>query len=254
MFNNLLQINPGSEEKRIVDFLQDVFEKQKITKAVIGVSGGIDSATSLTLLSKAIPKKNIVAIHLPYFEEDDDTEELIDFVGLSSDQLINISIEEMTDGIIDELEVPEEELLRRGNIGTRVRMIVLYDFAKAKNALVVGTENRSEYHLGYFTRFGDEASDIEPIQHLYKTQVIELAKHLGIPASIIEKKPSAGLWGDQTDEGEFGFSYVEADPVLFLYFDKGLTVSEIEKEHPNARKIIEFAEKNQYKHHVPYHL
>lgn len=254
MFNNLLQINPAEEEKKIIQFLQSTFADQKIEKAVIGVSGGIDSATSLALLAKAIPKKNITVLHLPYFEEDDDIEELVNFVGLSKDQVINISIEDMVDDIVDELDVPEQELLRRGNIGTRIRMIILYDFAKKNNALAIGTENRSEYHLGYFTRFGDEASDIEPIQHLYKTQIYELAKHLGIPSSILSKKPSAGLWEGQTDEEEFGFSYKEADPVLYLFYDKKNPLWEIKNMYPNAEKIIKFAEKNSYKHKVPYSL
>lgn len=253
--NSLLKINPEEEVEKITSFIKETFDKQKIKRAVIGLSGGIDSATSLALLSKAIPKENILVMHLPYFDGlTNDIEELVKFVGLSADQLVNVSIEEIADQIADELEIPDEDLVRKGNIMARVRMIILYDWAKKNNALVVGTENRSEYHLGYFTRYGDEASDIEPIQHLYKTQVFELAKHLGVPSSIMEKKPSANLWESQTDEGEFGFPYSEADPVLFRYFEKKETLEEIEKTHPNARKIIDFAKKNSYKHSVPYHL
>ncbi len=253
--NNLLKINPEEEQKKITSFIKETFDKQKIKHAVIGISGGLDSATSLTLLSKAIPKKNISVLYLPYFESPtNEIGELLSKIGLSENQLINISIEEMTDQIADELEIPDEDLVRRGNIMARARMIVLYDFSKENNALVVGTENRSEYHLGYFTRFGDEASDIEPIQHLYKTQVHELAKYLGIPRSILEKKPSANLWEDQTDESEFGFSYSEADPVLYRFFDKNESIENITKEFPNAKKIIDFAKKNSYKHSVPYHL
>ncbi len=254
MFKNLLQINPEEEEKKITSFVADVFKKQNIKNAVIGISGGVDSALSLSLISRSIPKENITLLHLPYFEEDEDISELLETIGLSDDQLVTIWIENIVDEIADELEVPDQELLRRGNIGTRVRMIMLYDFAKKNNALVVGTENKSEYLLGYFTRFGDEASDIEPIRHLYKTQVVKLARHLGIPSSIIEKTPSANLWETQTDEGEYGFSYKDADPVLFLFYDKKNPLWEIKNMYPNAEKIIEFAEKNSYKHHVPYHL
>lgn len=253
MFKNLLQINPSEEEKKIVSFLKKTFSEQKIEKAVIGISGGVDSAASLCLLSRSIPMENITALYLPYFEEDD-LEELFDSLKMSEDQLINFPIEEMVDEISDELEIADEDLVRRGNVMARVRMIVLYDFAKANNALVVGTENKSEYLLGYFTRFGDGASDIEPILHLYKTQVYSLAKHLGIPSSILTKKPSAGLWEAQTDEGEFGFSYKEADPVLYRFFDKKETIEGITKDFPNARKIIDFAKKNSYKHRVPYAL
>jgi NAD+ synthase len=137
----------------------------------------------------------------------------------------------------------------------RVRMILLYDLAKKHNALVCGTENKSEYLLGYFTRFGDAASDFEPIQHLYKTQVYQLASSLGVPKNIIKKTPTAGLWHGQTDEGEFGFSYKEADEVLFYYYDKKLKLEEIKnKGFKNAEKIIKFSLKNSYKHHAPYTL
>ena len=103
--------------------------------------------------------------------------------------------------------------LRRGNIATRMRMILLYDLAKKYQALVLGTENRSEYLLGYYTRFGDEASDLAPIRELYKTQVKQLACYLKIPEKIINKTPTAGMWIGQTDEGEFGFTYKEADGI-----------------------------------------
>lgn len=251
---NLPKINSEEEVLRITSFIKETFDKQKIKHGVIGISGGIDSATSLALLSRSIPKENILALYLPYFESEDDIEELIDSLGLSEDQLITFPIEEMVDEMIDQLEIPEEDLVRRGNIMARIRMILLYDFAKANNALVVGTENRSEYLLGYYTRFGDGASDIEPIVHLYKTQVYELAKHLSLLSSMINKAPSANLWENQTDEVEFGFKYSEADPVLYLYFDKSLPVAEIEKEYPSAKKIIDFANKNSYKHKVPYSM
>ena len=155
-------------------------------------------------------------------------------------------------GQMDSFEV---ERVRLGNIMARVRMIILYDLSKKHNALVCGTENKSEYLLGYFTRFGDAASDFEPIQHLYKTQVYQLASSLGVPKNIIKKTPTAGLWHGQTDEGEFGFSYKEADEVLFYYYDKKLKLEEIKnKGFKNAEKIIKFSLKNSYKHHAPYTL
>lgn len=143
--------------------------------------------------------------------------------------------------------------VRLGNVMARVRMMVLYDLAKKLNAIVCGTENKSEYYLGYFTRFGDAASDFEPIAHLYKTQVYQLAKYLGVPKEFIDKTPTAGLWPGQTDEGEFGFTYKEADAVLQLYFDKKLNLAEIKKRgFKNAEKIIARVLKNEYKHQTPY--
>lgn len=161
----------------------------------------------------------------------------------------------MVDIISKTLGVSGKDNVRKGNIMARVRMIALFDLARKLNALVCGTENRSEHHLGYFTRFGDEASDFEPLQHLYKTQVYELAKYLKVPQFVIEKTPSANLWQNQTDENELGFSYKEADCVLYLYFDTKISVKDIKAQgFENAEKIIEFAQKNAYKHHVPYKI
>jgi NAD+ synthase len=131
-------------------------------------------------------------------------------------------------------------------------MMLLYDTAKSKKALVCGTENRSEHLLGYYTRFGDEASDLEPIKHLYKTQIYQLADFLKIPQQIIDKKPSAGLWPGQTDSDELGFTYEEADPVLHLYFDKNKSLKEIKL--PKTKKIIMCVKKNKFKKAVPYCL
>jgi NAD+ synthase len=143
--------------------------------------------------------------------------------------------------------------LRLGNIMARIRMTALYDLAKEHNGLVCGTENKSEFLLGYFTRHGDEASDFEPIRHLYKTQIYELGKHLNVPESIINLHPTAGLWDGQTDEGDFGFSYQEADLILNLYFDKKMALSKLTtKSYPNFKKIIQRINRGSFKHHSPY--
>jgi len=134
-------------------------------------------------------------------------------------------------------------------------MILLYDLAKKLQALVLGTENKSEYLLGYFTRFGDEASDIEPVRHLYKTQVRQLALYLGIPRKIINKAPTAGFWLGQTDEKELGFTYEEADKILYLYFDLKKRKEEIEKigfKKETIKKVISRVKANDFKHKLPY--
>ncbi len=252
MFDKLLDINPQEEINKITSFLKFTLSEQKIDHLIIGVSGGIDSATSLALALRVLNSSQITAVHLPYFDEVDPD---IKILSKEFDIKIEVkSIKKMTDALIEDLKVPHDDNLRRGNIMARARMITLFDLAKNENALVLGTENRSEYHLGYFTRFGDAASDIEPLEHLYKTQVYEIAKVLEVPSSIIEKSPSANLWATQTDEGEFGFSYRQADPVLFLFYDKKNPLWTIENMIPGAKKIVEFAQKSQFKHKVPYHL
>ncbi len=255
---NFLSINSELGEKKIVKFIKKTFAEQKINKAIIGISGGIDSATSLFLLARSLPKKNIIVLHLPYFETaDEQIDSIIQSADIPKRNFHIISIKPIVEISLSTLGVDKEKQteVRIGNIAARVRMIILYDFAKKHHALVCGTENKSEHLLAYFTRFGDEASDFEPIRHLYKSQVYQLAKHLGVPKSIIEQKPTAGLWNGQTDEGEFGFTYQEADQVLYLYFEQKLSVEEIEKRGlPNAKKIIDWCRKNSYKHHAPYSL
>lgn len=254
--NPLILKDPEKEIDRIVVFLERTFQKQKISKAVIGVSGGIDSATSLSLVVKAIGPENVTAIHMPYFQKKDPSiEELIEQLKIPKQNFQIISIKKPVDVIAKNLEIYTSSQIgkvRFGNIAARVRMITLFDYAKKEQALVVGTENKSEHILSYFTRFGDEASDVEPIQHLYKTQIYQIVEKLKVPRSILTAKPTAGLWNGQTDEKEFGFSYEEADQVMYLKFEKKQSQSAIEKKFKNAPKILEWIQRNEYKHEVPY--
>jgi NAD+ synthase len=251
---NDLKINLKEEIEKITVFIRETLSKQKKDKVVIGVSGGIDSATSLYLLKNSIPLEYIQVVTLPYFDHQfEDINELTTSIYLPKENLKVIPIKPMVDSVTEALKIAELDVVRKGNVMARIRMIALFDQARKIDGLVCGTENRSESLLGYFTRFGDEASDIEPIRHLYKTQVYELARYLGIPQRVIDKKPSANLWNSQTDEEEFGFSYEEADQVLYLYFDKQVSVEEIEKQgFKSAKQIIDFAKNNSYKHNVPY--
>lgn len=252
-----LSINARKETNEIVSFIKNILKKQKFENAVVGMSGGIDSTISFSLLRKSIPAQNIFIAHLYFFNSKiDNIKKLLDEANIPKANIYNISIKDSVDSLEKALNVDKKSKdyrIRRGNIMARVRMIALFDLAKKHNALVCGTENKSEMLLGYFTRFGDEAADFEPIQHLYKTQVYQLAKFLNIPQNIIKQRPTADLWLGQTDEGDFGFSYKEADIVLYLYFERHRSVSEIiAKGLPNAKAIIERVNKNSFKHHLPY--
>jgi len=205
----------------ITQFIQTTFQKQKITKAVIAVSGGLDSAVSLTFLTRALGPENVYPVLLPYGDQPvHESQAVCKWNSIPDHNVYEIEITQSVDCFFEELLISEDDLTRRGNVMARTRMIIVYDKAKELEALVGGTENKSEKHLGYFTRFGDGASDIEPIQHLYKTQVRMLAEHVGLPSDIINKEPSAGLWPGQTDRSELGFTYEEADLVLKKIVDE----------------------------------
>ena len=260
-------INPKKETEKISHFIKTALKKTGFKKIVIGLSGGIDSTTCLYLIRKVLPPQNIFITYLPYFQPPNYTrgkpnisviKKVCYNLQIPEENQYIISIKKPVDSITHMFKISnlsDHGRVRIGNIMARVRMIIIYDLAKKHNALVCGTENKSEHLLGYFTRFGDEASDIEPILHLYKTQVYQLARSLKIPEEIINAKPTAGLWTGQTDEAEFGFSYEEADQVLYLYFDQKLSLDEIKKRRfKNAIKILEFVKKNSFKHHTPYTL
>lgn len=244
---------------KIEEFLRKTLKKTGFTKVVLGLSGGIDSSVSLSLAVSALGKENVHVLLMPYKTFNSlglqHAKDVLAFLKIPESQIEIINIDPIIESLEKNLHISKDDTVRLGNIMARVRMVTLFDRAKKLPALVLGTENRSEYLLGYFTRFGDEASDIEPIQHLYKTQVYDLAKYLGLPPQIIKQTPTAGLWHGQTDEGELGFSYKEADQVLHLYFDKHISVTDIAKKgHMNAERIVQYALRNTYKHEAPYLL
>lgn len=243
---------------RLTTFLEHTFQHQDISHAVIAVSGGIDSAVSLSLLARAIPRKHIFPILLPYGRQNmDDAKTICVWNSIPQENIVEINIKKHVDALCATLRISSQDYVRRGNVMARVRMIVIYDIAKARNALVCGTENKSEHYLGYFTRFGDAASDIEPIAGLYKTQVREIAMELGIPQQILMKHPSAGLWDQQTDEQELGFTYEDADRVLEHYIDKkkkpeNIQIPDISTE--TIQRVIQRVLSQSFKHEVPYTL
>jgi len=206
----MLKINCKKETERIVKFIQETFKEKGFTKAVLGISGGLDSAVVCVLLVKALGKNNVYGIMLPYGNQKDidDSKLICKKFEINTSE---IGIKSFVDPLTEFINISN---IRNGNIMARIRMIVLYDESARLNALVVGTGNKTELQLGYFTLYGDGACALEPIGHLYKTQVRQLAKYLKVPKKIIDKAPSAGLWEDQTDEDELGMTYEEIDLIL----------------------------------------
>lgn len=245
-------------EREIVNFLTQTFKTAGFSDAVIGVSGGVDSAVVFALSVKALGADHVYPILLPYgmlsTQSTLDSMAVIEKFAVPLPHITRIDIKNAVDTISRDLGT---DTLRRGNIMARVRMTYLFDQAKKRNALVVGTENRSEYLLGYFTRFGDEASDVEPIMHLYKTQVYELGKVLEIPQSILDKPPSANLWPEQTDEKEFGFTYKDADQILAFLYDEKKTIDEVAAfgfDRDLILRVKQYRDRNAFKHALPYAL
>lgn len=241
----------------ISDFIRSTLETAGFSKVVVNVSGGVDSAVAAALATQAVGRQHVIIAMMPYgdlgAQAVNDARLLVEALQIPQEQVFTFDIKRPVDTISE--QTADLEPTRLGNIMARVRMIYLFDLAKRLGALVCGTENRTEYYLGYFTRFGDEASDIEPIRGLYKTQVWDLARALNLPAQIIEKTPTADLWENQTDEGEFHFSYQDADNVLSCYFDEHLTVDDIVARgipRDIVERVLARVAANDFKHQLPY--
>jgi NAD+ synthetase len=208
-----LRIDPEPLARHLVTFLADTARRLGTGSLILPVSGGVDSATVAHLATRAMGAEHVIALRLPYRDLGiaslEHAQLAIDQLGLRSE---TVDISAFVDGYADAQEGMDWR--RRGNVQARARMIVLFDKMKAYDALPVGTGNRTELLFGYFTEHGDDAAQIQPLLDLYKTQVWQLAEHLGVPAAIIAKSPSPGLEPDQTDEGDFGLSYATADVVL----------------------------------------
>jgi NAD+ synthase len=213
--------------------------------AVLGVSSGIDSSLVLKLLSVSINTNKIKAIFMPdrFTRESDydDIKALEDNTGI---RIETINIEPVFSSYISILGHTDKKI--EGNLRSRIRATILYYFANQYNGLVIGTTNRTEYLLGYYTKFGDGACDIEPIEFLYKTDVRKISKYLGIPDSIINKKPSAGLWENQYDEDELSMPYHRVDQILIDIFDKN-----IRKDTDDYKKIIGIYNNSEHKRRMP---
>ena len=205
--------------RNLVDFIRTETRAAGFERAVVGVSGGVDSAVAVSLAAEALGKEKVLGVLMPYSGSSPasaaDAQALLAQLGVKHE---TVDISPMVDAFI--ARDTGMDRVRKGNLMARARMITLFDISARDRAIVVGTSNRTEVLLGYGTLFGDTACGINPVGALYKTQVWDLAAALGVPSAIVEKKPTADLWAGQTDEEELGFGYRLADSLLVRMVDE----------------------------------
>jgi NAD+ synthase len=221
-----LTLNAPLAEAVLTSFIRDAVETSGTQGVVVGLSGGVDSSLAAALAARALGAKRVHGFLLPYRtsspESERDARAVAEHLGVPH-RVIDIS------PMVDAYFARESDAGpdRRGNKMARERMTILFDQAKKLGALVLGTSNKTEILLGYSTVFGDNASSLNPLGDLYKGQIWQLSRHLGLPSQVIDKAPSADLWAGQTDESELGVDYATADEVLYLLFDMGLRPEEV---------------------------
>ncbi len=248
-----LHYNYGIVEDILLSFLRNETRKFGFSSIVLGLSGGIDSAVVCELAVRALGREHVLALMMPYAtsspESLADAAIMVERLGIEAEE---VKITPAVDAFLS--SIPEDQLLRRGNVMARTRMVYLYDISARDGRLVAGTSNKTELLLGYGTIFGDMASAINPIGDLYKTQVRGLARHLGIPVHIIDKVPSADLWQGQSDEADLGFSYADVDLLLYMMLEKRMERGAVLAEgvpptfYDRVRKMVV---RNQYKRMMP---
>lgn len=248
-----LQIDCQLVTEILTGFLRDEITKFGVQRGVVGMSGGIDSTLSAFLAVHALGRENVLGLIMPYATSSPESESharmAADHLGM---EVRVIDITPQIDAYFSRF--PDASRLRRANKMARERMTILYDHSVAENAMVIGTSNKTEALLGYTTLWGDMASAVNPIGDLYKTQVRQLARYLGVPAPIIDKAPTADLWLGQTDEGELGFTYEDVDRLLYDMVDLRRTRAElIAAGYPEAfiDRVRLMVRNSQYKRRIP---
>jgi len=248
-----LSINPNLARKILTGFIRSEITRAGFSKAVVGLSGGVDSALSCALAAEALGPENVLAVRMPYKSSSPESLEhaqlVIEQFQVQSE---TIEVTDMVDALIS--RDPQMSNMRKGNIMARARMIILYDQSEVFRGLVVGTGNKTEILLGYSTLWGDSASALNPIGDLYKAQVRQLSRALGVPSVIVDKPPSADLWAGQTDEDELGFTYEDVDQLLYLLVDQRYSPEEcVEAGFDRAfvEKVVTRIRRNQFKRMLP---
>jgi NAD+ synthetase len=222
-----MEIDAALVEQWLVAFLRDeVGRRRGFTKGIVGLSGGVDSSLTAALAVRALGKENVIGVRMPYRTSSPESLEhaalVADALGL---ELVTVDISAAVDGYLAAAD-PEADATRRGNVMARMRMITLFDLSARHGALPLGTGNKTERLMGYFTWHADDSPPVNPLGDLFKSQVIALARHLGVPDAIVGKPATADLVQGQTDEADLGVSYAEADRILHWLL-RGLKAEQI---------------------------
>jgi NAD+ synthase len=247
-----LEIDPEAVAKALETFVRQQVHDQGFERVVLGLSGGVDSAVVAALCARALGPRNVSVLLLPYKASArasrEDAMAVADGLDLKPE---NVDITPMADAYFDGRDL---DALRKGNVLARLRMVVIFDTAKKLGALVAGTGNKTETWLGYSTWYGDSACSFLPIGDLYKTQVWQLAAWLNLPVRVITKDPSADLWPGQTDEGELGIRYAEADRILHALLYRGKSPANVIAEgfsRERVETVVKQIKATQFKRDLP---
>jgi len=247
-------IDLKKEKQKIIHFIKTYFKDAGFSKGIIGLSGGVDSSLVAFLAVEALGKENVVGVLMPYKTSSkdsfDDGKLIAETLGI---KYFVREITPMIDAYFDNYD-PNADRLRKGNMKARARMCTLYDLAAKEHALVLGTSNKTELYLGYITQFGDGACALESLGCLYKTEVLKLAEIMGVPEIIINKTPTADLWEGQTDEGELGLSYPDADEILYALYEEMTSIKELLSQgfkQEQVQHIISIVNRNRFKQSIP---
>jgi NAD+ synthase len=248
-----LPMNAPLLRRILTAFIANEVRKVGVERVVVGLSGGVDSALSAMLAAEALGPENVLGIRMPYRQSSAESLEHAEAVARAGGfAMETVEITPQIDAYFERF--PDADRMRRGNKMARERMTILYDHSARLQALVLGTSNKTELLLGYGTLHGDMASALNPIGDLYKTQVWALSEHVGVPAEVVDKHPSADLWAGQTDEAELGFGYREVDALLYLMVDLRWTTRDlIEAGFAEAfvQRVTSMVRNSQFKRRLP---
>jgi len=253
ILNEITKQDYNSIKNRIEKFLVNEVNQSGSKGVIFGLSGGIDSAVIAALCSNVLKEKSLALI-MPdsKITPKKDTE---DGIRLAKNLGIEYKIIDINSIHTEFSKSLEDDDFALGNLKARIRASILYYYATVNKYLVLGTSDKSEFLIGYFTKYGDGAADLEPIVSLYKTQLREFAKILDVPSDIISKKSSPQLWANHTAEGELGISYEEVDSVLYCLIDKEISLQETVKvtqlDEKSVNKVYDLYKKSEHKRVLP---